>query len=44
MFHEFLLSIKRNPFIAKNQTVRSYQRVHFAYWVGIISFYPELRA
>jgi len=36
-----LLSIARNPFPAKNQTLRSHQSIYSAYQVGICSSYSN---
>jgi len=35
------VSIKKNPLPTKNQTLRSYQSINFAYIVGITSFYSN---
>jgi len=35
------LSMERNPFSAKNQTMRSYRVLYFVYEVGIISSYSN---
>jgi len=37
----WLLSMERNIFTARNQTLQSYQSKHFAYYVGIISCYSN---
>jgi len=34
-----VLSIEKNPFSAKNQTLPSSQSIYFAYYVSIISSY-----
>jgi len=34
--------MERNPFSAKNQTLRSLQSIYFAYDVGIISSYSNI--
>jgi len=32
------MSVQRNPFIAKNQTLGFYQSIYFAYWALGITF------